>query len=156
MNTDFPALQYLPLVGSQNRGGLSTPPDFDYVLSNQGGIIASSSEEELPEEYFTLKDAAERGDLDLVKTICETDRLPNSAMERLGNERLNSVLHGAVREGRTPVAAYLLSQGFPFETVQIEIALMDGLDSLLYVLGSLRSCRWILPLQKSLSLSLYI
>jgi hypothetical protein len=131
MNQNWSVIDSYQARASQQQEGLLTPPSFDYTPPITGGHTASTGVEELPEEFFRLKDAARRGELDIVQTIWETERLPNTPMERLSNESLNSVLHGAILEGRTHVATYLLSQGVPWKTIQIEVALMKGLNSLL-------------------------
>lgn len=131
MNPNWTSLQaYLPEVTRQ-CGGLSTPPPIDYQGRDAGGNAASTRAEDLPEEFFRLNEVAGRGDLDLVQSIFESERLPNTPMERLENEKLVPIMHRALLKGRARVVAYLLSQGVPLEMVQVEIAIQRGMHSLL-------------------------
>lgn len=57
--------------GALQSGDLSTPPPFDYD-QNAAGPVALDIAEQLPDEFFRLKDATVRGDLDLVKSIFES------------------------------------------------------------------------------------
>lgn len=132
MNPNWTALQSLGILeGSQRRNGLSTPPPMDHTGPDAGEDTASRRAEELPGEFFTLNDAAVRGDLELVKSIFESERLPNTPMERLQNDKFSPIMHRTLLEGRARVVAYFLSQGVPFRMIQIEIAIEDGLYSLL-------------------------
>jgi hypothetical protein len=87
MNVNWASLRSLGLERSQQRGGLSTPPPVDHAGQYAGANAPSRQAEELPEEFFALNDAAIRGDLDLVKSILENERFPNTPMERLENRK---------------------------------------------------------------------
>lgn len=131
MNINWTALRSLGLERSQQRGGLSTPPPAGDAGQHAGANATSRQAEELPEDFFALNDAAIRGDLDLVKSIFEKERLPNTPMERLENKKFAPIMHRALLQGRVHVVAYFLSQEIPFKMIQIEIAIEDGLHSLL-------------------------
>lgn len=125
--------QYMRIEEAVHSDGLATPPSDDYADFDAGGAAADSTVEELPEEFFKLTDAAIRGDLDLVKSIFESERLPNSPMERIDNNQFVPIMHKALVNGHVLVVVYFLSQGIPFNMVQIGIVVNYGLHSLLYV-----------------------
>ena len=131
MDPNWAALQTLGLEGARQENGLSTPPPIDHADNGAGTVPASKRPEELPEEFLRLQDAAVRGDIDLVKSIFESERLPNTSMERMEDEQYVSVMHKALLKRRENVVAYFLSQGIPFNLLQVEVAIQEGLQSLL-------------------------
>jgi hypothetical protein len=112
---------------------LPSPPPFDYGDLDAGQSSRHVEHEAPPEEYHRLDDAAIRGNLDTVISIFEAERLPNTPMERLGNDKFSKVMHRALVRHQIPVVAYLLSRGVPFHILQVELAIEKGLHSLLPV-----------------------
>ena len=116
---------------NQQRNGLRTPPDDDHIAPNTGAW--NLSRDKKAEALNGLQDAVNRGDLDLVKTFFEGERLPNSPMELLDPADFPAVLTEALGAGREDVGAYLLSQDVIFTMSHIETAVEKGFVSLLWV-----------------------
>lgn len=115
----------------EQRRENSKPADSDYIVCGRKIPTASNGAEAFPDAYYRLKEAALRGDLALVKTIHEGEWITHTATGRFSNDDLYSVLCETLPAGRTPVAAFLLSQNVPFQTHHPEIAVDKGMDSLL-------------------------
>lgn len=115
----------------RSRGLPSPSPSDDGTYAGQ--YPAPIEIEAPPEEYHRLENAAIRGDLDTVISIFEAERLPNTPMEQLDNDKFTSVMHRALLRHQIPVVAYLVSHGVPFEMEHVEFAITHGLHSILPV-----------------------
>lgn len=113
--------------------GLPSPPPYDYGDLDAGETPAPIESAALPEEYHRLVDAAIRGDLDNVISIFETERLPNTPMERLDGDKFTRVMSRALADRQIPIVEYLISHGVSFQIGHLETVIENGLHSLLPV-----------------------
>ena len=107
------------------------PDNSDYIVCGRTIPTASNGAQAFPDAYYRLKEAALRGDLALVKTIYEEEWLPHTATGQFSNKDLYNVFCEALKARHTPVVAFLLSQNVPFRQHHPEIAVDQGMESLL-------------------------
>ena len=116
---------------NKQRGDPFKPDNSDYIACGRTIPTASNGAQAFPNAYYTLKEAALRGDLALVKTIYEEEWLPYTATGQFSNKDLYYVFCEALKARHTPVVAFLLSQNVPFGQYHPEIAVDQGMESLL-------------------------
>lgn len=107
------------------------PDNSDYIVCGRTIPTASNGAQAFPDAYYRLKKAALRDDLTLVETIYEEEWLPHTATSQFSNKDLYNVFCEALKARHTPVVAFLLSQNVPFRQYHSEIAVEQGMESLL-------------------------